>query len=249
MPVVENSDPGTRLESQPLYAQVKDALVQRMISGSWKPGQMLPSEFAIAADLGVSQGTVRKALDELAGEGVVVRRQGRGTFVAAAEDNSILFRFYRLVPDGPTQATGFPNSRYLSQIITLASEQEREIFALSEQDQVMRFERLRSDQQQILLWERLVLPCPRFPNLSESSQLPNNVYQFYGERYGIIVASVREQLRAVTAPPAISAHLGLPPGAPVLQIDRRAIALDGEIVEWRVSLCRSDTMHYRNELR
>src|SRR6478672_7519758 len=75
---------------RPLYRQVRDVLVKRIADGVWQAGQMLPSEPDIAADLGVSPGTVRKALDEMTAENLVVRRQGRGTYVARHDDARIL---------------------------------------------------------------------------------------------------------------------------------------------------------------
>ncbi len=66
----------------PLYAQVKAQLIQRIQSGDWKPGELIPNEFVLAGELGVSQGTVRKALGELTADKLLLRRQGRGTFVA-----------------------------------------------------------------------------------------------------------------------------------------------------------------------
>ncbi len=252
MAVLDNPTSPTRLEAQPLYVKARNIMVDRLISGQWRPGQMLPSEFAIAAELGVSQGTVRKALDDMTTEGLVVRKQGRGTFVAEAEDNSILFRFYRLTPDdhqnsssGPT----FPESKYLARSQGAATQQERDIFNLLADDRVWRFQRLRSNEDGPILWEQLVLPLRYFGDFTEQTQLPNNVYQFYSSNYGIIVAKVNEQLRAVSAPDDVAEMLHLPTGAPLLEIDRRAIALDDRVVEWRRSLCRSDTMHYRNELK
>jgi GntR family transcriptional regulator len=252
MSATEQSAHAGRLEAQPLYVKARKIMVERLISGQWRPGQLLPSEFAIAAELGVSQGTVRKALDEMTGEGLVVRKQGRGTFVAEAEDKSILFRFYRLTPnsspDGDTDSA-FPDSSYLSQSQGTATQQEQEIFALDASDNVWRFERLRSNQHGPILWEQLVLPSRYYPDIAKETRLPNNVYQFYSTQFGIIVAKVNEQLRAVITTPEIAQLLEIPAGSPVLEIDRRAVALDDRIVEWRRSLCRSDTMHYRNELK
>lgn len=251
MSAIDTSSPA-RLEAQPLYVRARNIMVDRLIEGHWRPGEMLPSEFALAAELGVSQGTMRKALDAMTAEGLLTRRQGRGTFVAEAEDNSILFRFYRLTSDGPTKPgakPSFPESRYLSRSQGLASQQEQEIFSLASNEPVWRFERIRSNEDGPILWEQLVLPAKYFPDLSEETKLPNNVYQFYSTYYGIIVARVNEQLRAVTAPEKVADLLALPSQSPLLEIDRRAIALDDRVVEWRRSLCRSDTMHYRNELK
>jgi DNA-binding transcriptional regulator YhcF (GntR family) len=95
-----------------LYAQVRELMVRRIAGGAWRPGDLLPSEFRLAAELGVSQGTVRKALDELAAENLVVRRQGRGTFVAAHDAQRELFRFFRLADADGRRPT--PTSRQLS---------------------------------------------------------------------------------------------------------------------------------------
>ena len=252
MSAIDPSPSPDRLEAQPLYVRARNIMVDRLIAGHWRPGEMLPSEFALAAELGVSQGTMRKALDVMTAEGLLTRRQGRGTFVAEAEDNSILFRFYRLTPDSSSQTgtkPSFPESRYLSRSQDTANEQEREIFSLASNDKVWRFERIRSNADGPILWEQLVLPAKYFPDLTSQTMLPNNVYQFYSTHYGIIVARVNEQLRAVTAPDKVADLLALPSHSPLLEIDRRAIALDDRVVEWRRSLCRSDTMHYRNELK
>lgn len=96
----------------PLYRQVRDLLVKPIVDGVWKPGEVLPNEFDIAADLGVSQGTVRKALDELEAEKFVLRRQGKGTFVAYHDEARILFQFFKLVPD--SGVSEFLDSRFLS---------------------------------------------------------------------------------------------------------------------------------------
>ena len=243
--------PQEKLAAQPLYARVRANLVDRLISGQWKPGQMLPSEFAIAGELGVSQGTVRKALDEMTVEGLVIRKQGRGTFVAEAEDQSILFRFYRLTPNGANNDTArsFPDSNYLNRELRGASSEECAVIGLQAGAKVWNIERVRSESGTPILWERLILPQAPFPDLNRHKTLPNNVYQLYSTQYGVIVARVLEDLRAVSASKEIAAHLNVPENTPLLEIDRRAIALDGSVVEWRVSHCRTDGMSYRNELR
>ncbi|HQY28633.1 MAG TPA: GntR family transcriptional regulator, partial [Burkholderiaceae bacterium] len=83
----------------PLYRQIRELLVRGLQSGEWKPGEAIPSEVELAARYRVSQGTVRKAIDELAAANLVVRRQGRGTFVASHREVRTQFRFLRLRPD------------------------------------------------------------------------------------------------------------------------------------------------------
>src|SRR5580698_7137905 len=83
----------------PLYQQIKALITQGLESGEWKPGELIPSEVELAARYKVSQGTVRKAIDELAAENLLVRRQGKGTFVATHNEDRVQFRFLRLLPD------------------------------------------------------------------------------------------------------------------------------------------------------
>src|SRR5690606_120113 len=97
---------------KPLYVQVRDTLVRRLIDGLWQPGQLIPSEIELAREVGVSQGTIRKALDAMTTENLLVRRQGRGTYVAEPEDGRMLFQFFRLVQDGV--ARSFPTSQVQS---------------------------------------------------------------------------------------------------------------------------------------
>jgi GntR family transcriptional regulator len=83
----------------PLYRQIKVLITQDMQAGVWKPGEMIPSEFELAERFKASQGTVRKAIDELASENLVVRRQGKGTFVATHTEQTTRYRFLRLAAD------------------------------------------------------------------------------------------------------------------------------------------------------
>src|ERR1700745_872437 len=92
---------------RPLYEQIKILLTQSLQAGEWKPGEAIPSEMELAARFRVSQGTVRKAIDELAAENLVVRRPGKGTFVSPHAEQHVRYRFLKLVPDsgdeGPAQ--------------------------------------------------------------------------------------------------------------------------------------------------
>ncbi|CAG0976650.1 partial putative HTH-type transcriptional regulator YurK, partial [Rhodocyclaceae bacterium] len=94
----------------PLYRQIKGLILQALEAGEWRPGEAIPSETELAARFGVSQGTVRKAIDEMAAENLLVRRQGKGTFVATHSDPRAFFRFLRLIPlaGGIEQANSIP---------------------------------------------------------------------------------------------------------------------------------------------
>jgi GntR family transcriptional regulator len=231
---------------RPLYRQVKAIFVRRLMDGVWAPGAALPSEGQLAAEIGVSQGTVRKALDELAAENLVVRRQGRGTFVAEHDERRILFQFFKLAPD--QGAPRFPDSVVLSVTTGLASEAERTALDLAEGAAVTRIRRLRSFDGAPLITETLSLPQQLFPGL-EDGPIPNNLYSLFAGRYGITIASARERLKAVALADVDAAALGVSPGEPALQIDRVALSLDGTPVEHRLSLCLTQEVHYLSDLR
>src|SRR5512141_2389404 len=93
---------------RPLYEQIKILLTQSLVAGEWKPGEAIPSELDLAQRFQVSQGTVRKAIDELASEHIVVRRQGKGTYVASHNEPAYQFRFLRVLPDSGDK--GYPQS-------------------------------------------------------------------------------------------------------------------------------------------
>src|SRR5215472_4224779 len=153
-----DATPGFR----PLYVQVKNLLIQRLATGAWRPGDALPSEFGLAAEFKVSQGTVRKALDELAGQNLVVRHQGKGTFVAQHTPQRALFHFFHLVADDGARA--LPGSRVLSLRTAKADRSEAEHLALRPGTSVVRLKRLRLLGGEVAILERIVLPAARFPN-------------------------------------------------------------------------------------
>ena len=134
--------------AKPLYRHVHDQLVARLAEGVWQPGQLIPSEFQIADELGVSQGTVRKALDLMTAERLLTRQQGRGTFVAEVNDAHILFHFFNLAPD--SGAAAFPTAKILSVGEGTATTTERERLALTPLARVIRIKESRGTRFAIL---------------------------------------------------------------------------------------------------
>jgi GntR family transcriptional regulator len=232
---------------RPLYVQVKESLVRRLIDGVWQPGQLIPSEMELAREIGVSQGTVRKALDAMTDENLLVRRQGRGTFVAEPEEGRILFQFFRLVPDSGERS--FPSSRILGSKPGKASESEAAELAIRPGAETIRIERVRTIRDQPLIVETIILPASRFRGFDATDEVPNNVYRLYSQRWGITIARASEKLKAVPATAADAAELGCAVGTPVLEIRRIAYDLETKPVELRVSRCLTDGIHYSSELR
>lgn len=232
---------------RPLYLQVKDSLVRRLIDGTWQPGQLIPSEMELAREIGVSQGTIRKALDAMTAENLLIRRQGRGTYVAEPEESRILFQFFRLVLDSGERT--FPDSRILHWARACAARQEAAALGIAEGEEIWRIERIRTLDKAPLLVETISLAAKRFPGFEALEEIPNNIYRLYSERWGITIGAASEKLKAVGASPRDARHLNCPVGIPLLKIARTAFDLEQNVVELRVSRCLTDKSHYLAELR
>ena len=234
-------------DDRPLYARVRTALSERIRSGAWRPGQLIPSESEIGRELGVSQGTVRKALDDLARESLVVRRQGKGTFVVEHTPDDVLFRFFHIYASDGSRIR--PDSVSTRAGVLPATAAERRRFRLPRSARVIRIERLRVHDGRPFVVETIVLPHARFPGLAGRAEIPNTLYDLFQREYGILVACADERLSAVAADRRTARALRLEPGVPLLRIDRTAFGLDGRPVEWRVSLVHLDGAHYLARLR
>ena len=241
-------DDGSTIGFKPLYAQVKDQLIRRLVDGTWQPGMNIPSEQELARQLSVSQGTVRKALDSMTSENLLVRRQGRGTFVAEPEDARILFQFFRITADGADDRGSFPDSKLLSCNAEKADADQTEALSLAEGADIWHIERVRTLLDKPLLTETIIIPADTFTGWDNLDEIPNNVYQLYSSRWGITIAKADEQLKAITASSSDAEHLGCEPGEPLLQIRRVACNLEGKPVELRVSRCLTRDMHYAANL-
>jgi GntR family transcriptional regulator len=238
----------TAPDFRPLYAQVKELLIRRLVEGRWRPGDALPSETSLAAELGVSQGTVRKALDEMAAVNLLERRQGKGTFVARHSRHRALFHFFHIV--GEDGRKELPSSRILGLRTRAATREERRRLDLAPKARVHWMLRLRTIGGAPVLLERIAIPEALFPGLAlpVGEELPDELYETYEQRFGVTIARAAERLRAVAAGAEEARHLQVPPGAPLLEIDRIALALDGVAAEWRVSRCATAHHHYIAEI-
>ena len=235
----------------PLYQQIKALILQSLQAGEWKPGEPIPSEMDLAARFRVSQGTVRKAIDELASENLVVRRQGKGTFVATHAEHQVQYRFLKLVPDsGDTDAEGPAQRTIVDCKRQRASADVARALALRTGDGVLQVRRVLAYAGVPTILEDLWLPGAPFKGLTterlRASRGP--MYALFEAEFGVRMVRAEEKIRAVLPDAQQAKLLDVAPGTPLLSVERVAHTYHDAPMELRRGLYRTDTHHYRNEL-
>ncbi|MBI5722113.1 MAG: GntR family transcriptional regulator [Burkholderiales bacterium] len=240
--------PGPLPAFVPLYQQIKSLLLRSLALGEWQPGQPIPSEVELAARFKVSQGTVRKAIDEMAAENLVVRRQGRGTFVATHAEEGTRYRFLRLATDAG--APPLLRRRLLDCRRMRSNEAVARALRLATGDPVVEVRRLLLDDDKPVVLDHLWLPGADFKGLDASKleQWRGPLYRLFEAEYSVRMIRAEEKIRAVAAAADEAALLQLPVGAPLLLVERRSFSYGDRPVELRRGLYHTDGHHYRNEL-
>ena len=233
----------------PLYQQIKALITRSLQSGEWKPGEAIPSEMDLAARYRVSQGTVRKAIDELAAENLLVRRQGKGTFVSTHAEQRVQYRFLRLVPDAGGSA-GSVERRFLDCRRVRAGAEVARALELKAGDPVIQARRLLLFGGRPVVLDDLWLPGGLFKGLTAErlGEHRGALYAFFETEFGVRMIRAEEKLRAVAASAADAPLLAVAPGAPLLSVERRTLTYGDKPVELRRGLYETSAHHYRNEL-
>ena len=234
---------------RPLYLQIKDLLVRSLDAREWHPGEAIPSEPVLAARFGVSQGTVRKAIDALAADNLVVRRQGKGTFVAThTEEAHSTFRFLHIRRDDGVDE--YPASRIVDVRRGKAGEEVSRLLGLAPGDGVVVVRRLLDWDGAPAVLDEITLPAALFRGLTRAKleAYEGSMYGFFETAFGVRMIAAHERLKAVAAPAEAAALLGVAPGTPLLEVDRVAFTYGGRPVEFRRGLCSTARHHYFNAL-
>ena len=226
----------------PLYREVKRQMMGGLVQGEWKPGEAIPSERRLSERYGISIGTVRKAIDELVAENILIRQQGRGTYVASHNRDRMLFYFFHIVPEAGAKA--YPEVRLLSFGRGKADRIEAERLRIAPADPVLRIRNLLALSGVPIILDDITLPVTRFPGLTEKQfrARTSTIYNLYQEAFGLSVVKTSERLRATLADADAVAHLSLAAGTPLLQIRRVALTYNDDPIEYRVS--RVNTAHH-----
>jgi GntR family transcriptional regulator len=235
----------------PLYQQIKTLILRSLQAGEWKPGDAIPSEFDLAARYRVSQGTVRKAIDELATDNLLVRRQGKGTFVATHAEQHIQYRFLRLLPDTGDLDSQGPAERHIIDCRRqrASAEVARQLGARTG-DPVLQVRRVLSFAGAPAILEEIWLPGGPFKGLTVEALTDDKgpMYALFETQFGVRMVRAVEKIKAVSADADAAALLDVPEGHPLLSVERVAYTYNDVPMELRRGLYRTDVRHYRNEL-
>ncbi|MFN9127475.1 MAG: GntR family transcriptional regulator [bacterium] len=240
----------------PLYRELQRRLTRALSEGTWKPGEALPSESRLAQQYGVSIGTVRKAIDELVSGRILVRQQGRGTFVATHTADRLLFHFFHVVPRAegtgrpPGTAREMPRPVLRSFRRAAASTTVARELGIESGAPVLRIDNLLLLGGRAVIVDEISISAPLFPDLDRQrfEGRPGTIYGLYQADYGINVVRSTERLSAVACPTAIAKVLDLRAGQPVLNIRRIAYTYADRPVESRVSWVDTREHEYLSDL-
>ena len=232
----------------PLYQQIKALITQSLQSGEWKPGELIPSEVELAGRFKVSQGTVRKAIDELAAENLVMRRQGKGTFVSTHHEARAHFRFLRLVPD--EGVPHYPESKFIEVKRVRAPADVARLMDLKSGDAVIFIKRVQYFDGVPTIVEELWLPGLIFKGLTAERlvEYKGPMYGLFETEFGTRMIRASEQIRAVCADAGAAQLLNIDVGTPLLSSERVSFTYGDKPVELRRGLYLTSRHHYQNEL-
>ena len=232
----------------PLYRQIRELITRSLETGEWKPGDAIPSESELAVRFGVSQGTVRKAIDEMAAENLLVRRQGKGTFVATHDDPRSFFRFLRLASDDSDLQT--LKSTPLECWRAKAGADVARTLSLETGAPIIIVRRLLQCGERPAVFDEIYLPGELFSDLTldilKSGEM--SLYSLFESRYAVRIIRADERLRAVSADRVSAELLQVAEGSPLLLVERVTFTYDNKPVEWRRGYYSTQNFHYFNEL-
>jgi GntR family transcriptional regulator len=235
-------------ERLPLYQRLRDEMLAKIAAGEWLPGEAIPTEAELTRQYGVAVGTVRKAVETLVAEGLLLRAQGRGTFVRRPNFDGSLFRFFRQVSaNGQPQ---IPQSRILVSRLEPVEEAVRAALQLQAGEHCLYLERLRLIEGRPICHECIWLPASRFSALQAIApgDFPPLLYPFYEQQCGQRIASAQETLTVSSADDTLAATLGVTTGSPVVVIARTALGYDRTPLEYRMSRAAAENFRYQVEI-
>jgi GntR family transcriptional regulator len=228
----------------PLYFQLKERFAGLIRSGSLKPGDLIPPEQKLCAELGVSRGTVRMAIGTLVQEGILRREQGRGTFIVGPRLDKSLLAYFKFA-EKDTSEEIIPESKIVKIETVTPPIEVAKALGIASRDAVVRIKRLRTVKAVPFIFQVSFFPKKQFPRLEQINNDIPSLYDFIRARYGIHVMAVEEYLTAAIADDEARKWICLADGSPVIIIERIAFSTNDKPIEFRRSIGRADRYHYR----
>ncbi|MBZ0105153.1 MAG: GntR family transcriptional regulator [Sulfuricella denitrificans] len=236
----------------PLYEQIKLLITRGLADGEWHPGEAIPSEMELARRYQVSQGTVRKAIDELVMDNMLVRRQGKGTFVATLTDEGTNYRFLNLLTlDGEKE---YPQSEFIGFQRGKADTHVAKRLGVLPGSTLVILRRVLNFSGKPVVYDDIRLPVALLKGIT-SAMIEDHVnahkgtlYSLYETRYRIRIVSAQERIRATAADEISAPLLNVALGSPLLCVERVAFTYDKQPVEWRQSYINTENYCYFDEL-
>ena len=236
------------LDGGPLYKGVQRALMEQLAAGDLKPGQLIPSERQLAMEYSVSIGTLRKAIDELVENRILIRQQGKGTFVASHDRERLLFYFFHIVPQKGAKSYPLVESVFFHKAV--ADDEVAARLKIAVGAPTFHVRNKLSLLNEVVSIDDITIVQARFEKLSAAQfkERPNTIYNLYQEAFGITVVRTDERLRAEPASAEHAKLLRITLGTPVLTIRRTAFDMRDEPVELRISTVNTAAHEYFAEI-
>ena len=233
---------------QPLYEKVKKKITASLVQGEWRPGEAIPSETELANVYEVSQGTVRKAIDELSAESILIRRQGKGTYVATHNEENIQLRFLRL-----TSNFGL-KEKLDNQLVSFSKEkatnQLSKVLNINPASTIISLKRVLTFNEKPLILDVIKIPAQSFRGLTAEMivEKKGSMYRMYETDFGVRMLRADEKIRAINANFESASLLNVKENTPLLSVERISYTYENKPLEWRLGLCITDNHYYRSEL-
>lgn len=209
------------------YRQIANTLALRIRSGRYAPGERLPSDRDLSAEFGHNRHTVRRALDLLEAEDLILRRRGRGTFVVdpVPQKNSKTRISLGLIDI--TRALGMRPKADVLDVCIEAAREIGAILAIDARDKVIHIHRLRSYDDAPIIVEHIYLTQALLPDL-ERLDLSGSLRSIMQDQYGLVVAHNQIEFESVLSTGEHSRLLNLPEGSPLL-LEKRITYTDAQV--------------------
>ena len=223
----------------PLYSQIVNTVKRNLSAGTLSAGELLPSEAELCRAYNVSRSTVRQAIGILESEGLVVRKQGKGTFVAAPKVRRRTENVYSFT--GDIRAMGMtPSSTLIDFDVIQPTPDIVKVLELRDPDaRVYRFTRIRNVNDEPLILETSYYACALYPNLTRELVETHSFYSLLYE-VGVVPANAVDSYEAVVIGRAEGELLRCKPGSCGFSVQRRTFDADGRCYEFTQSLMRAD---------